>query len=106
LFRTRWLLWVLMLAAPFPYIANTAGWMTAEVGRQPWLVYGQMRAQDGFSVNVSAANALFTLLGFMGLYALLSLFLLFLFRRQIERGPVPLSAQPDYVPTGLSGGAQ
>jgi cytochrome bd ubiquinol oxidase subunit I len=106
LFRTRWLLWVLMLAAPFPYIANTAGWMTAEMGRQPWLVYGQMRVQDGFSINVSAGNALFTLLGFMGLYALLSLFLLFLFRRQIERGPVPLSAQPDYVPTGLSGGAQ
>ena len=40
LFRARWMLWILMLAFPFPYIANIAGWLTAEVGRQPWLVYG------------------------------------------------------------------
>ena len=41
--RTRPLLWVLMLAWPFPFIANTAGWMVAELGRQPWLIYGLMR---------------------------------------------------------------
>jgi cytochrome d ubiquinol oxidase subunit I len=87
LFHTRWMLWALMLAVPFPYIANTAGWLTAEVGRQPWLVYGLMRTEDGFSANVSAANGLFTLLGYMGIYALLSVFLLFLFQRQIEGGP-------------------
>ena len=40
---STWLLWVLMLAFPFPYIANTLGWMTAELGRQPWLVYGLFR---------------------------------------------------------------
>src|SRR5271154_3850544 len=44
---SRWLLWVLMLAFPFPYIANTLGWMTAELGRQPWLVYGLFRTSDG-----------------------------------------------------------
>jgi cytochrome d ubiquinol oxidase subunit I len=90
LYGTRWALWILMLAFPFPYIANTAGWMTAEVGRQPWLVYGLVRTATGYSANVSAANALFTLLGFMGLYAMLSIFLLFLLRRQIERGPAEL----------------
>ena len=41
------MLWILMLAMPFPYIANTAGWMTAEVGRQPWLVYGLLRTAAG-----------------------------------------------------------
>jgi cytochrome d ubiquinol oxidase subunit I len=87
LFRTRWVLWCLMLSFPFPYIANTAGWMTAEIGRQPWLVYGLVRTADGFSSNISAGNGLFTLLGYLGLYALLSVFLLFLLYRQIEEGP-------------------
>jgi cytochrome d ubiquinol oxidase subunit I len=91
LFRARWMLWVLMLAFPFPYIANTAGWLTAEVGRQPWLVYGLLRIESGYSKNVSAANGLFTLLGFMGLYALLSIFLLLLLQRLIDQGPETLS---------------
>jgi len=62
LFRAKWMLWILMLSAPFPYIANTAGWMTAELGRQPWLVYGLMRTEDGYSTAVSAGNGMFTLL--------------------------------------------
>ena len=53
--RTRRLLWVLMLALPFPYIATTAGWMTAELGRQPWLVYGLMRTADGTLAEASSA---------------------------------------------------
>ena len=87
LVETRWLLWVIMLCLPFPYIANTAGWLTAEVGRQPWLVYGLMRTNMGYSHNVSAGNGLFTLLGFMGLYALLGVFFLFLVHREIDHGP-------------------
>jgi len=89
LFQMRWLLWVIMLCLPFPYIANTAGWLTAEVGRQPWLVYGLMRTSVGYSSNVSAANGLFTLLGFMGLYALLAIFFLFLVHREVDHGPTP-----------------
>ena len=65
------LLWLLMLMLPFPYIANTAGWITAEVGRQPWLIYGLMRTPAGFSPHVSAGNVLFTLIGFMGMYTVL-----------------------------------
>jgi len=87
LFRTRWMLWILMLAIPFPYIANTAGWITAEVGRQPWVIYGLMRTSSGYSHNVSAGNALFTLIGFMGLYTVLAILFLFLVRREIEHGP-------------------
>jgi cytochrome d ubiquinol oxidase subunit I len=103
LFRTRWLLWCLMLAFPFPYIANTAGWFTAEIGRQPWLVYGLLRTENGSSANVSAANGLFTLLGFMGLYLLLSMFVLFLQYRQIEQGP-PAGPDQGYFPNTISGG--
>ena len=87
LYDTRWLLWILMLMLPFPYIATTAGWITAEVGRQPWLIYGLMRTAAGPSPLVSAGNGLFTLLGFMGMYALLSILFLFLIYREIEHGP-------------------
>ncbi len=87
LFSSRWMLWVLLLTLPFPYIANTAGWMTAELGRQPWLVYSLMRTADGYSKTVSAGNGLFTLLGFMGMYTVLGILFLFLVRREIERGP-------------------
>ncbi|MBZ5705096.1 MAG: cytochrome ubiquinol oxidase subunit I [Acidobacteriia bacterium] len=87
LFDARWMLWVLLLSLPFPYIANTAGWMTAELGRQPWLVYGLMLTADGYSKTVSAGNGLFTLLGFMGMYTALSILFLFLVRREIEHGP-------------------
>ncbi|MGB8011224.1 MAG: cytochrome ubiquinol oxidase subunit I [Terriglobales bacterium] len=87
LMQARWMLWILMLAAPFPYIANTAGWMTAELGRQPWLVYGLMRTENGYSKMVSAGNSMFTLLGFMGIYMVLGILGLFLLRREIERGP-------------------
>ena len=56
LYNARWMLWILLLTLPFPYIANTAGWMTAEMGRQPWLVYGLMRTADGYSKMVSAGK--------------------------------------------------
>jgi cytochrome d ubiquinol oxidase subunit I len=91
LFSARWMLWILLLSLPFPFIANTAGWMTAELGRQPWLVYGLMRTADGYSKAVSAANGIFTLIGFMGMYTVLAILFLFLVHKEIERGP---GAQP------------
>jgi cytochrome d ubiquinol oxidase subunit I len=100
LFDARWALWILMLSFPFPYIANTAGWLTAEVGRQPWLVYGLLRTSDGYSKMVSAGNGLFTLLGFMGMYTVLSLLFLYLVYHQIDGGPegsVPANPKsPEY----------
>jgi len=101
LFSAPWMLWILLLALPFPYIANTAGWMTAELGRQPWLVYGLMRTADGYSKMVSAGNGMFTLLGFLGMYTVLGILFLFLVRREIEHGPQSdLPSQP--VPAGES----
>jgi cytochrome d ubiquinol oxidase subunit I len=93
LFNARWMLWIVMLSFPFPYIANTAGWITAEVGRQPWLVYGLMRTQEGFSSNVSAGNGLFTLLGFMGMYTVLSILFIILIWREVGQGPEYLSKE-------------
>jgi cytochrome d ubiquinol oxidase subunit I len=87
LYRSRPMLWILMLALPFPYIATTAGWITAEVGRQPWLIYGIMRTPDGTSPRVSAGSGLFSLIGFMGMYGLLAILFLFLVMREIEHGP-------------------
>jgi len=92
LFESRWMLWILMLMFPLPYIANTAGWMTAEMGRQPWLVYGLFRTEEGFSKLVSAGNGWFTFLGFAGMYTLLGILFLFLVRREIEHGPEPVPA--------------
>lgn len=87
LYRIKWILWVLMFVIPFPYIANTAGWYTAELGRQPWLVYNLMRMVDGVSPTVSSGNTLFTLLGFVGLYILLGLLFLMLVLKMIRKGP-------------------
>lgn len=90
LYRSRGLLWLVMLMLPFPYIANTAGWLTAEMGRQPWLIYGILRTPAGTSPHISAGNALFTLIGFMGMYTILAILFLFLVYREIEEGPQPV----------------
>jgi cytochrome d ubiquinol oxidase subunit I len=87
LYKSRWMLWIIMICVPLPYIANTAGWMTAELGRQPWLIYGLMRTAHGASPRVGAGNAWFTLIGFMGMYTVLSILWLFLVYREIETGP-------------------
>jgi len=92
LFSARWMLWILLLSLPFPYIANTAGWTTAEIGRQPWLVYGLMRTSSGYSHMVSAGNGWFTFLGFLGMYMVLGILFLFLVRREIENGPAAETA--------------
>jgi cytochrome d ubiquinol oxidase subunit I len=82
-----WLLWPLMLAFPFPYIANTLGWMTTELGRQPWLIYGLFRTSQGYSKVVNNGDVVFTLIGFTGLYFILGLLFLYLVGREIYHGP-------------------
>jgi cytochrome d ubiquinol oxidase subunit I len=89
LFSCPWAQWALLLSFPLPYIANTAGWMTAELGRQPWLIYGLMRTSEGYSSRVSASNGLFTLLGFMGLYTVMAILFVVLVYREINNGPEP-----------------
>jgi cytochrome bd ubiquinol oxidase subunit I len=86
--QTRWMLWVLMLAAPFPYIATTAGWWTAEMGRQPWIIHGLLRTVDAGSPSVNTGDVIFTLLGFAGLYLLLGILFVSLVMKELNRGPI------------------
>jgi cytochrome d ubiquinol oxidase subunit I len=88
-----------MLAIPFPYIATTAGWVTAEAGRQPWIVHGLMRTSQGTSPQVGTGDTLFTLLGFSGLYLVVGILFLFLIGREIAHGPaLPASAPVEERP--------
>ncbi|SRR5579884_36465 len=92
--RCRWFLWILLAQLPFPYIANEAGWTVTEVGRQPYLVYGLLRTAEGASPTVVAAETIFTLLGFAGMYALLGLVFLYLVLRVVAAGPADAPAGP------------
>jgi cytochrome d ubiquinol oxidase subunit I len=87
LFATRWMLWVLMLLIPFPYIANEAGWVVTEVGRQPWIIYGLMRTAEGSSPTVATGETVFTLIGFAGMYLVMAILFLYLVLREIGIGP-------------------
>jgi cytochrome d ubiquinol oxidase subunit I len=87
LYSSRLALWLLLLAAPFPFIANTAGWLTTELGRQPWVVYGLLRTGEGASKVVSSGSTWFVLLGYLGMYTLLALSFVFLVQRLMAEGP-------------------
>ncbi|MDQ3855015.1 MAG: cytochrome ubiquinol oxidase subunit I [Chloroflexota bacterium] len=97
LFQTRWMLWILMLAVPFPFIANTAGWFSTELGRQPWVVYNLLRTNDGASPNLSSGNVLFTLLGFMGMYAVMGMLYVVLMVQEATHGPESMPEQQGLV---------
>lgn len=85
--KTKWVMWSILFVAPFPYIANITGWYTAELGRQPWLVFDLLRTSAGASPTVSSGNTLFTLLGFIGLYLLLGMLFLILVGKIVHKGP-------------------
>ncbi len=87
LFTTRPMLWLLLLATPFPFIANIAGWFTAELGRQPWIIYGVLPTANGSSPTITAGTVLFTLIGFAGMYLLLGLLYVVLVVTEALRGP-------------------
>jgi cytochrome d ubiquinol oxidase subunit I len=87
LYAARWMLWIVMLTMPFPYIANEAGWMVTEVGRQPWIVYGLMRTAQGYSPTVVTGETVFTTIGFVGAYFVLGVLFLLLILREIAIGP-------------------
>jgi cytochrome d ubiquinol oxidase subunit I len=96
LFTSRPMLWALLLACPFTYIANIAGWTVAETGRQPWVVFDVMRTSAGASPAkvVPAGTGTFTLLGFTGLYLLIGLLYVVLILRLVARGPDETRAPP------------
>ena len=85
----RWWQRLMIAAVPLPMIAIQLGWMTAEVGRQPWIVYGLLRTKDGVSKVVGAPEILFSIVLFSVLYLCLGLLWVFLLRREILHGPEP-----------------
>lgn len=87
LFAKRWLLWLFVLAVILPQIANQAGWFAAEMGRQPWVVYGLLRTSDALSKSVQANQVLFSLIMFAVIYSLLLFLFLYLLTKKIKHGP-------------------
>jgi len=86
--NASWVLGFMVISVMFPFIANITGWFTAEIGRQPWVVYGILKTADGTSRSVVASQVIASLIMYVVIYsAILSLFL-FLVDRKIKHGPV------------------
>ncbi|MBD3331556.1 cytochrome ubiquinol oxidase subunit I [candidate division GN15 bacterium] len=93
LFKARWLLWIMVFSVLLPQIANQLGWITAEVGRQPWIVYGLLRTEDALSVSVGVGEVWTSLILFALIYALLFALFIYLLNEKIQHGPVFDSAK-------------
>ena len=87
LFETRWLLWIFVFSVLGPQVANQLGWLSAEVGRQPWIVYNLMRTSDALSNVVSANQVLTSLALFVMIYLLLFALFVYLLNEKIQHGP-------------------
>jgi cytochrome d ubiquinol oxidase subunit I len=98
LFQQRWLLWVFVWAVLLPQIANQVGWFAAEMGRQPWVVYGLLRTSDALSKVVTADQVLFSLILFFMVYALLFFLFLYLLNKKIKHGPTDDGDDVDHRP--------
>jgi cytochrome d ubiquinol oxidase subunit I len=108
LFTSRWILWLLVFSVAGPMIANQLGWATAEVGRQPWIVYNLLRTKDAFSPNLTAVQVTTSIIMFTVIYVLLLILFLFLLNEKIQHGPGPedqpgaISGLPDTLREILS----
>jgi cytochrome d ubiquinol oxidase subunit I len=96
LIKQRWLLWLLVFSVLGPQIANQFGWFAAEVGRQPWIVYGLMRTPEGLSKVVQANVVLTSLILFTFIYFLLFAVFIYLLNDKIQHGP----HDDDLIPSG------
>ena len=90
LFEKRWLMWTFVFAVVLPYIANQTGWVAAEVGRQPWIVYGLLRTTEGFSEMVTANQVLGSIIMFGLIYAMLFAVWVVVLNGKIKHGPEPV----------------
>ncbi len=87
LFQHKWLLYIFVFSVILPQLANQFGWFAAEMGRQPWVVYGLLRTSDALSVVVNANQVLFSMIMFTLLYALLLVLFLYMMNKKIQAGP-------------------
>ena len=95
LFQNRIYLGLALLSVPLPFIANECGWIAAEVGRQPWIVYGLMRTRDAVSISVPAWQIAVSIALFCALYTVLFCFWIYLLKRKLDQGPEPDPATGD-----------
>ena len=95
LFEKKWLLKIFAFSVILPQIANQAGWFAAEMGRQPWIVYGHLRTDEGFSQEVSSNQILFSLILFMVVYSILLLLFLYSMNKKIKNGPYDEAKTPN-----------
>ena len=95
LFEKRWLLWIFVFSVLLPNIANQVGWFAAEMGRQPWVVYGLLRTSDALSKSVKAEQVLFSLILFSLVYLLLLTLFLYLLNKKIVHGPEHLEMEEE-----------
>ncbi|MBT8381206.1 MAG: cytochrome ubiquinol oxidase subunit I, partial [Ignavibacteria bacterium] len=87
LFEKKWILWIFVFSVLGPQIANQLGWITAEVGRQPWIVYGILRTSEGLSKAVESGQVLFSLILFTIIYSFLFILFIYLLNEKIKHGP-------------------
>lgn len=95
----RAFLWVLVVSGALPQISNQAGWFTAEMGRQPWIVYGLLKTNEAVSPVLKSSQVLGSMILFFLIYALLTVLFLYLFLRMIQEGPAP-GKTPQILPEG------
>jgi len=93
LFDRKWLLWIFVFSVIGPFAANELGWITAEVGRQPWIVYNQLRTADAVSRSLDASQVVGSIIMFGVIYALLFALWIYLLNDKIQKGPEPVSLQ-------------
>lgn len=94
LFETKWLLWVFSFAVILPQIANQVGWFAAEMGRQPWVVYGLLRTNKAFSQEVTSSHILFSLILFLVVYSILFVLFIYMVTKKIKHGPYEEAHKP------------
>ncbi|MGQ9799226.1 MAG: cytochrome ubiquinol oxidase subunit I [Ignavibacterium sp.] len=97
LFKHRWLLWIFVFSVLLPQIANQVGWITAEVGRQPWIVYGLMKTSEGLSKAVQAGQVWYSLIMFTLIYIGLFILFIYLLNSKIQYGP----EEADLIPSEI-----
>ncbi len=97
LFKQKWLMWIFIFSVLLPQIANQVGWITAEVGRQPWIVYGLLRTSEGLSKAVNADQVWFSLILFTLIYIGLFILFIYLLNEKIKHGPEDVDEIPSEI---------
>ena len=92
--ETRWMLWAIFLGFPLPWIAILTGWFTAEVGRQPWIIYGVLRTAQAVTPSLTTRAATISLVVFCAVYSFIFAFGLYYIYRLLRVGPAGRLIEP------------